>query len=93
MKVTTNEDRNELSGPPTSNLKLALPCRFCGSLPDWEELDTGHRWRKMKYSKWDGWLTHECKSKYYALAGSRRYVYEDWNIQQKSRHAANNPNQ
>lgn len=62
--------------------RLVLPCRFCGGLPDWEEISPDHRWRSMRYASWDGWLTHECKAKYYALAGAQRYVYEDWNLQQ-----------
>jgi len=61
---------------------LVLPCRFCGELPNWDELSPNHRWRSKRYASWDGWLTHECKAKYYALAGAKKYVYEDWNFQQ-----------
>lgn len=68
------------------NLRLVLPCKHCGDFPKWADLDDDHLWTNMRHAKWEGWLAHECKAKYYALAGAKKFCYEDWNIQQKGNH-------
>ena len=78
FKARLNEDSFYILKEEIEKELSILPCRFCNCTPNWSD--------EVYLDKWDGWLTHECKAKYYALAGKKEHCIKDWNWNQNNQH-------